>query len=174
MLRARVTGGLLLAVVSISATVAAATGIQQWRTPGGQLFFGDHPPAGSTSMGTIEGGVPQIVVRDIDATRAKPRLDEYTWRDGARCQELAFTEVNEAPFDGTYRRIVHGLVTHDGRHVVRDVKVCANGICSLLRGGSPMERGESEAFHLDVQTGDPISLSVECSVRQPASVSRRD
>jgi hypothetical protein len=174
MLRARMTGLLPLLALSICATGAAATGIQQWKTPNGQLFFGDHPPPGSTSMGTIEERVPQIVVRDIDRTTTETRPEGYTWRPGARCQELAFADVTEAPFDGTYRRIVRGLVTHDGRHVVRDVKVCANGICDLLRGGNVMEKGDSEAFHLDVQTGDPISLSIECSVREPASVSRRE
>ena len=48
MLRARITGLLLIVVVSICATFAAATGIEKWRTPGGQLFFGDHPPARAT------------------------------------------------------------------------------------------------------------------------------
>jgi hypothetical protein len=168
MLRARVTVLVSLVVVSIWAMGAAAGGIQQWRTPNGQLFFGDHPPAGSRSMGKVEGTVPQIAVRDSDQTAAKSRPDEYTWREGVGCQELAFTDVNEGRFDGINRRIVEGSVTHDGRHVVRDVKVCGNGTCDLLRGGERMERGESEAFHLDIQSADPISLRIECSVREPA------
>jgi len=168
MLRTRVTGLLPLIVVSICATGVAAAGIQEWRTPGGQLFFGDHPPAGSKSIGTIEGTVPQIAVRDIDSTAAKPRPDEYTWRDGVGCQDLTFTDVNEGSFDGINRRIVRGSVKHNGRHVVRDVKVCGNGTCDLLRDGKQMNRDESEAFHLDIQSGNPISLRIECSVREPA------
>jgi hypothetical protein len=168
MLRARVTGLLPLVVVSICATGAAAAGIQQWKTPNGQLFFGDHPPAGSKSMGRIEGTVPQIAVRDIDTTAAKSRLDEYTWREGVGCQDLTFTEVHEGRFDGINRRIVDGSVKHDGRHLVRDVKVCGNGTCDLLRGGERMDRGASEGFHLDIQSADPISLRIECSVREPA------
>lgn len=34
------------------AEVAGADGIQKWRTPGGSLYFGDHPPAGSTLVDT--------------------------------------------------------------------------------------------------------------------------
>jgi hypothetical protein len=168
MLRARVTGLLSLIVVSICATVAAAAGIQEWRTPGGQLFFGDHPPAGSRSIGTIEGTIPQVAVRDIDGTPPKPRSDEYTWREGVGCQDLTFTDVKEGRFDGINRRIVQGSVKHNGRHLVRDVKVCGNGTCDLLRGGKQIDTGESEAFHLDIQSSDPISLRIECAVREPA------
>jgi Domain of unknown function (DUF4124) len=168
MLRAWINGLLSLIVVSIVATSAAAAGIQEWRTPDGRLFFGDRPPPGSASIGTIEGTVPQIAVRDIDTTAEKPRSDEYTWRDGVGCQDLTFTDVNEGRFDGINRRIVQGSIKHNGRHLVRDVKVCGNGTCDLLRGGNQIDRGESEAFHLDIQSGDPISLRIECSVREPA------
>jgi hypothetical protein len=34
------------------ASVAGADGIQKWRTPGGSLYFGDRPPAGSTLVET--------------------------------------------------------------------------------------------------------------------------
>jgi len=167
MLRALTSGLLSLIVVSTIATSAAAAGIQEWRTPNGRLFFGDHPPPGSTSIGKIEGTVPQIAVRDVDTSAEKPRSEEYTWRDGVGCQDLTFTDVSEGRFDGINRRIVRGSVKNDGRHLVRDVKVCGNGTCALLRDGDQMDRGESEAFHLDIQSGDPISLRIECSVREP-------
>jgi hypothetical protein len=34
------------------AEVAGADGIQKWRTPSGSLYFGDHPPTGSTLVDT--------------------------------------------------------------------------------------------------------------------------
>jgi hypothetical protein len=33
----------------------SAQSIQKWRTPGGTLFFGDRPPAGSTRVGEVGG-----------------------------------------------------------------------------------------------------------------------
>jgi hypothetical protein len=64
---------------------------------------------------------------------------------------------------------VCGTVTHDGSHVVKDVKVCGGGACEILRGGRRMAKGESEPLYLDIQTGGPISLRIECSVREPAA-----
>ncbi len=40
------------------AEVAGADGIQKWRTPGGLLYFGDHPPAGSTLVETYADSPP--------------------------------------------------------------------------------------------------------------------
>ena len=64
---------------------------------------------------------------------------------------------------------MRGTVTHDGTHVVKDVKVCGGGTCEILRGGGRMAKGESEPFHLDMQTGDPVSLGAAMAAlyRQP-------
>jgi hypothetical protein len=32
-----------------------------------------------------------------------------------------------------------------------------------------MAKGESEPFYLDMQSGDPVSLRIECSVGEPAA-----
>jgi hypothetical protein len=44
------------------AEVAGADGIQKWRTPGGSLYFGDHPPAGSTLVDTYADTPPAVPV----------------------------------------------------------------------------------------------------------------
>lgn len=52
----------LAPLIGLGAVTRADEPIQQWRTPGGGLYFGDRPPPGSSlvgttaSMGTIGGG----------------------------------------------------------------------------------------------------------------------
>ena len=155
---------LVLACVS----VAAAEGIQEWRTPNGQLFFGDNPPKGSVPLKKVDKQIGTVGTPDLP-----PRVvlgpARYTWRRGAGCQELGFTGVKEEPFQGIPRSIVRGTVTHDGRNLVKDVQVCAGNVCDGVRDGQPMQSGESEPFYLDVPTAGPIALAIECSVSQPAS-----
>jgi len=53
---------LTLGLVACSA-VALAEPIQKWRTPDGSLFFGDHPPPGSTLVATYpDTASPPITV----------------------------------------------------------------------------------------------------------------
>jgi hypothetical protein len=161
----------ILAIIILSfALTASAETIQEWKTPDGKTYFGDHPPPGSTIVKTVDKPIGTVETQPISPQERAPRaMPQTVWRSGVACQELAFTGVNEERFDGINRRIARGTVTHNGTHVVKDVKVCGGGACELLRGGGHMAKGESEPFYLDMQTGDPVSLRIECSVREPAA-----
>ncbi len=50
------------------AEVAGADGIQKWRTPGGGLYFGDHPPAGSTLVETYADTPPSEPAVPVSAS----------------------------------------------------------------------------------------------------------
>ena len=149
-------------------TAAAAEGIQAWRTPGGQLFFGDNPPKGSVALKKVDKQIGTVGTPDLPP-RAVPGPGRYTWRHGVGCAELGFTGVRQEPFEGIPRSIVRGTVTHDGRNLVKDVRVCAAGVCDGLRDGGPMQNGDSEPFYLDVPSNGPIALAIECSVSEPVS-----
>src|ERR1051326_6855785 len=140
------------------ATTVAAQGIQEWRTPSGKLFFGDHPPEGSVAVKTIDRPIGTVATPDLPP-RAEPAPPRYTWRRGVGCQELTFTGIKDEPFDGVPRRIVRGTVTHNGRHLVKDVQVCAAGVCDAVRDGAPMQTGQSEPFYLDVPSAGPLALA---------------
>src|SRR5882672_8784408 len=43
----------LVVIVSLIGAAAYADAIQKWRTPDGELYFGDRPPAGSTLLETL-------------------------------------------------------------------------------------------------------------------------
>jgi hypothetical protein len=150
-------------------TAAAAEGIQEWRTPDGRLFFGDNPPKGSVALKKVDKQIGTVSTPPDLLPPAVPGPVRYTWRQGVGCAELGFTGVKQEPFEGIPRTIVQGTVTHDGRHLVKDVQVCAAGVCDGLRDGSPMRSGDSEPFYLDVPSGGPIALAIECSVNEPAS-----
>ena len=154
-------------IALLCATSAGADALQEWRTPAGKIYFGDRPPEGSVAVKTVRKPIGKVSVSKPPlAARAEPQA--YAWRHDVACQDLTFTGAKEEPFDGINRRIVRGSVTHNGNHVVKDVKVCGPGTCDELRAGEPMRNGEKEDFYLDVESAAPAALRIECSVREPA------
>jgi len=154
-------------IALLCATSAGADALQEWKTPAGKIYFGDHPPEGSVAVKKVQKPLGKVAVQNpARPGRAEPQ--SYAWRNDVGCQELTFTGVKEEPFDGINRRILRGSVTHNGDHVVKNVKVCGPGVCDELRAGEPMRNGEKEDFYLDVQSADPVALRIECSIREPA------
>jgi hypothetical protein len=158
----------LIFALLLTASTSAET-IKEWRTPDGKTYFGDHPPEGSTVVKTMDKPIGTVETEPLTpAERAPLTTPQPVWRTNISCQDLSVTGVKEEQFDGISRRIVRGTVTHDGRHLVKDVRVCGGGVCDILRGGNPIAKGESAQFSLDMNTTEPVSLRIECSVRQPA------
>lgn len=60
---------LAIALLSVAAS-ANADLIREWRTPAGQLYFGDRPPAGSALLATIADGPPSAGGGDDALARA--------------------------------------------------------------------------------------------------------
>jgi hypothetical protein len=150
------------------AASVAAQAIQEWKTPDGKSFFGDHPPAGSVPVKKIDKPIGRIAAPPIRASTSRTVTKrEYVWRDGVQCQELIVVGLKEEKFDGINRRIVRGTVKHNGRHLVRNVQVCGGNVCESLRAGKPMNNGDSEDFHLDIPSADAIPPRVECSIQEP-------
>jgi hypothetical protein len=149
---------------------ASAESIKEWRTPDGKTYFGDHPPQGSTVVKMVDKPIGTVETQPVTpAERAPVPAPQAVWRTGIACQDLTVTGLKEETFDGISRRVVRGTVTHDGSHLVKDVRVCGGGVCDVLRAGAPIAKGESAQFYLDMNTTDPVSLRVECSVREPAA-----
>lgn len=48
----------MTALRALVALLACSGSIVEWRTPGGALYFGDRPPAGSTKVGVFEDAAP--------------------------------------------------------------------------------------------------------------------
>jgi Domain of unknown function (DUF4124) len=152
------------------AATASAESLTEWRTPDGKTYFGDHPPPGSTAVKTVDKEIGTVETQPVaPAERGSVAAPKAVWRTGISCQDLTLTGVKEEVFDGISRRIVRGTVTHDGSHLVRDVRVCGGDVCDVVRGGGPLAKGESALFSLDMNTTDPVSLRIECSVREPAA-----
>ena len=150
------------------AASVAAQAIQEWKTPDGKPFFGDHPPAGSVPVKKIDKPIGKIAAPSIRAsTRRTVTKRGYVWRDGTQCQELIVVGLKEEKFDGINRRIMRGTVKHNGRHLVRNVQVCGGKVCESLRAGKPMNNGDSEDFYLDIPSADPIPPRIECSIQEP-------
>ena len=159
-------------VIAILWSVAAAAdNLQEWKTPTGKVYFGDHPPEGSVAVKTVRKPIGKVAAPDLAPAPARPSgpAPAYVWRDDSACQEMTFTNVKEEPFEGIARRIVRGTITHNGNKVVKNVKVCGAGVCKELRGGDVMANGEKADFYLDIPSAEPSPLRVECAIREPAA-----
>jgi hypothetical protein len=160
---------LAIGLALLFATRVAPQAIQEWRTPDGQTFFGDHPPAGSVPLKKIDKPIGKISAPPIRASARRTVTKRgYIWRDGVQCQELTVVDLKEEKFDGINRRIVRGTLKHDGRHLIRNVRICGGNVCESLRAGDPMRNGDREDFYLDIPSAAPIPPRVECSIREPA------
>jgi hypothetical protein len=53
---------------------------------------------------------------------------------------------------------------HTGLVPVKNVKVCGNGVCTVIDEGMAMKEGESAEFVLKIPNLNAVVLSVECSV----------
>jgi Domain of unknown function (DUF4124) len=149
------------------AASVAAQAIQEWKTPDGQAFFGEHPPAGSVAVKNIDKPVDTFSAPPIRPSASrKVTKRAFVWRDGVECQELTVVGLKEEKFDGISRRIVRGTLKHDGHHLVRNVQVCGGNVCESLRAGKPMSNGDSEDFYLDIPSADPMPPRIECSIQQ--------
>jgi hypothetical protein len=158
----------LILTMALAASVSAES-IKEWKTPDGKTYFGDHPPEGSTVVKTVDKPIGTVETEPVSpGERAPLPAAQPVWRTNIACQDLTVTGVKEESFDGISRRVLRGTVTHDGSHVVKDARVCGGGVCDILRGGDVIAKGESAQFHLDMNTTDPVSLRIECSVREPA------
>jgi hypothetical protein len=161
---------IFLIFAMLLAASAGAESIKEWKTPDGKTYFGDDPPQGSTVVKTVDKPIGTVETRPVSPEeRAVVPARQPVWRTGIACQDLTLTGVKEEGFDGISRRIVRGTVTHDGSHLVKDVRVCGGGVCDIVRAGAPIAKGESAQFHLDMNATGPLSLRIECSVREPAA-----
>jgi hypothetical protein len=149
------------------AASASAEAIKEWKTPDGKVYFGDAPPEGSTVVKTVDKPIGTVETQPVTPQERAPLAEPQTvWRTNIACQDLSVSGVEELQSDGVNRRL-RGIVTHDGRHVVKDVRVCGGGVCDILKDGAPLAKGERALFYLDINTTDPVSLRIECSVREP-------
>ena len=156
-----------LVIAMLWAVAAAAENLQEWKTPAGKIYFGDHPPEGSVAVKTVRKPIGKVAAPN---PAPAPVPDQtYVWRDHSECQELTFSNVKEEPFEGIARRIMRGTVTHNGNKVVKNVKVCGAAVCQEIRAGDVMSNGDKADFYLDIQSAAPSPLRIECSIREPAA-----
>ncbi len=158
------------AIVLLFAAGAGADALQEWKTPAGKIYFGDRPPEGSVAVKEVTKPVGKVEVRKLPPLPSAEPLDTG-WKHDTGCQDLKVSGVKEKPFEGIDRRIVQGTVTHEGKHLVRDARICGGHTCESLRSGDPIMNGERVDFELDivdVSNSQRVPLRLECSVHEPA------
>ena len=78
--------------IALSA-VSGAQPIQKWRTPNGELYFGDRPPAGSVKVGEYQEAKPRV----SEATaEAKAKADNAFNAQAIRRRRRIEKDINEA------------------------------------------------------------------------------
>jgi hypothetical protein len=95
----------LIASAALAAAVSADS-IQKWKTPSGQLYFGDHPPPGSTKVGEEKDTAPPAAAEaaraasgdtnespehakmSVDASQRRTQIERALNRDAERLAEV--------------------------------------------------------------------------------------
>jgi hypothetical protein len=84
------------------------------------------------------------------------------WGEQEDCRELTFENVSTEHYD-LGQQIVSGTLSHTGLVPVKNVKVCGNGVCTIVDEGKEMKKGESAEFVLKIPNLNAVVLGVECS-----------
>ena len=117
----------------------------------------NHPP-------TRVGGFPVAALTLLVAVANASDVPRgASWREEDNCRELTFKGVSTQHYDFG-RQIVSGRLTHTGGDRVRNVKVCGNGVCTVIDEGAEMKEGESAEFELAIPNPNAVVLGVACSV----------
>jgi hypothetical protein len=116
---------------------------------------------------TLAGGVAVaalVLFAALAHASGAPR--KASWREEDNCRELTFKGVSTQHYD-LGQQIVSGRLTHTGRDPVRNVKVCGNGVCTVIDEGGEMKEGESAEFELNIPSLNAVILAVACSALHP-------
>jgi len=122
------------------AASASAEAIKEWKTPDGKTYFGDRPPEGSTAVKTLDKPIGTVETKPVTPQERAPLAEPQTvWRTNIACQDLSVTAVKQ---EGMRLR---GTVTHDGRHLVKDVRVCGGGVCDVVKAVLPSPKARARS-----------------------------
>jgi hypothetical protein len=62
-------------------------------------------------------------------------------------------------------QIVKGVVEYSGTQPIRNVRVCASGTCTLVKGAyPPLQSGATEPFTIEVPSLETVTVTAECSM----------
>ena len=51
-------------IALLCATSAGADALQEWKTPAGKIYFGDHPPEGSVAVKRVQKPLGKVAVQN--------------------------------------------------------------------------------------------------------------
>ena len=58
-------------IALLCATSAGADALQEWKTPAGKIYFGDHPPEGSVAVKRVQKPLGKVAVQNPDSSFKK-------------------------------------------------------------------------------------------------------
>ena len=142
---------LALGSVSLLALTAYADAIQSWRTPNGSLYFGDHPPPGSTLLTTYADSPRESAIdtpsaaadlareaaqgREIIRRRDEQRMAE-------RQRELEEEERQQAAY------LEPGYGYYEPYWIVGTSVPCTVGVDCIDHGHHHGDRGDHHHSHI--------------------------
>lgn len=168
---------LVCALFLFCAAIASAEAVQKWRTPEGELYFGDKPPPGSQKLGVVKDKVPvtrEVRVDHRRVRRAAPPAVEGApkgWSGPVSCDH----KVTVTPLPPEQRGGVTWIsaeVENSSGAPVTNLRVCAKPdlsdqtFCSPQEGRlslAPKQRTKVDLGSTEM-IGPAYHLTTECSV----------
>jgi hypothetical protein len=142
----------------------------QWQ---GVASLGDssptNPPASAAeaSPPATRARPPAPPVEPAPARVAAPSAPtgRESWSEVGSCRRLRIRDAYAEKYPDRRIQIVKGVVEYSGTQPIRNVRVCASGTCTQVKGAyPPLQSGATEPFTIEVPSLETVTVTAECSM----------
>ena len=88
-----------------------------------------------------------------------------SWSEVGSCRRLRIRDAYAEKYPDRRMQIVKGVVEYSGAQPIRNVRVCASGTCTQVKGAyPPLQSGATEPFTIEVPSLETVTVTAECSM----------
>ena len=88
-----------------------------------------------------------------------------SWSEVGSCRRLRIRDAYAEKYPDRRIQIVKGVVEYSGTQPIRNVRVCASGTCTQVKGAyPPLQSGAAEPFTIEVPSLETVTVTAECSM----------
>jgi hypothetical protein len=83
------------------------------------------------------------------------------------CRSARFRDTYSERYNERGYQIVKGKIENSGSQPIRNVKVCASGLCTVVHDEPPLAPGSTKDFAIQVPSLEVVTVTAQCSVAEP-------
>jgi hypothetical protein len=142
----------------------------QWQ---GVASLGDssptNPPASTTESSPptarVRPAAPPVESAPAAVAAPSASTGRESWSEVGSCRRLRIRDAYAEKYPDRRIQIVKGVVEYSGTQPIRNVRVCASGTCTQVKGAyPPLQSGATEPFTIQVPSLETVTVTAECSM----------